>query len=584
MDSKHYIPGAVPSSLDDTADYPPLPESAAVPGAPPPAPWPSPAAAPTPAPAHATDTWVMPKLADLPSADSTPAAPAQPAPQAVAPQPSLDELLRPYVEEREGLRAELADAQRDRDELQRELERREADWRTEAERAEAERAERHAAAERAQAQRAEAERAEAQRVEAERTNLAAEGLRAQLEAAQAEHGTLRAQLEAAQAEHATLRAQLEAAQAEHATLRAQLEAAQAEHATLRAQLDAAQPEHATLRAQLDAARAEHATLRAQLEAAQAELARLAGERERQAVTQSEAERDRVRREAALAHSHEELSELHRRVTAHSEALRRVEGQRHIFDAQLREREVLLDEALARAEQAERRLARSPEPAPPPPAPPPDVIADPALVARLEALEAELAGSRAQADELQRQLADAQQAEQAQRLEFDHRATLAPDAAAESAASPWPSANEPDDEEAAIRHAQTVASGPPAPVEAPVVPAASVPVPDAIEDAPLEIGTQLLVRTSGAAGIVHVLGRRTTIGRTPDNDLRIEADYVSRHHAVVLVNPERTVIEDLNSTNGVYVNGARVTRHELLEGDVLSIGDTSFRFVRKPASA
>jgi pSer/pThr/pTyr-binding forkhead associated (FHA) protein len=97
-------------------------------------------------------------------------------------------------------------------------------------------------------------------------------------------------------------------------------------------------------------------------------------------------------------------------------------------------------------------------------------------------------------------------------------------------------------------------------------------------------TPLLVRTSGEAGIVHMLGRRTTIGRTPDNDLRIEADYVSRHHCVVLVNPERAIVEDLNSTNGVYVNGARIMRHELQEGDVITIGDTSFRFVLKPASA
>jgi hypothetical protein len=556
MASNHYIPGAVPSSLDDTADYPPLPESAAVPGAPPPAPWPSPAAAPTPAPSHATDTWVMPKFADAPAAAATP-------------QPSLDELLRPYVQEREALRAELAEARRDRDDLQREFERRAAEWRAEAERLEVERAD----AKRAEAERAEAERAEAERADAQRTDSEAAGLRTQLEAAQAGHADMRTQLEAAQAGHADMRTQLEASRAEHSALRAQTEAAQAGHAALRAQLDGAQ----------------------------AEIARLAGERERQAAMQSDAERERARREVALAHSQDELSELHRRVAAHAEALRRVEGQRHVFDAQLREREVMLDEALARAEKAERSLARKPEPepepapAPAPPAmpavapPPLEPFVDPAMVARLEALEGELAASRAHAEALQRQLDDARQAMETQRAELDHRATLAPaDAAAPAVAvvSPWPLADEQESsEEEDLRHARTIATESTAPpLDAPVPSAASMPVPAAIDEAPDGMGTQLLVRTSGAAGIVHVLGRRTTIGRTPDNDLRIEADYVSRHHAVVLMNPERTVVEDLNSTNGVYVNGARITRHELLEGDVLTIGDTSFRFVRKPASA
>ncbi|MFI4914474.1 MAG: FHA domain-containing protein [Steroidobacterales bacterium] len=94
-------------------------------------------------------------------------------------------------------------------------------------------------------------------------------------------------------------------------------------------------------------------------------------------------------------------------------------------------------------------------------------------------------------------------------------------------------------------------------------------------------TRLLVRTEGDTGIVHVLGRRTTIGRTPDNDIRIDADFISRHHAVVLVAGGGTFVEDLNSTNGVYVNGTRVTRSALAEGDLIAIGKTGFRFVLKP---
>jgi hypothetical protein len=92
--------------------------------------------------------------------------------------------------------------------------------------------------------------------------------------------------------------------------------------------------------------------------------------------------------------------------------------------------------------------------------------------------------------------------------------------------------------------------------------------------------RMLVRTDGDAGIVHVLGRRTTIGRTPDNDLRINAEWISRHHAVVLQTTDGTVVEDLNSTNGVLVNGMRVARRQLEPGDLVTFGKSGFRYLVK----
>ncbi len=50
-----------------------------------------------------------------------------------------------------------------------------------------------------------------------------------------------------------------------------------------------------------------------------------------------------------------------------------------------------------------------------------------------------------------------------------------------------------------------------------------------------VGARLLVRSQDGHEVVHVLGRKTTIGRTPDNDLQIDASFISRHHAVLLVN-------------------------------------------------
>jgi pSer/pThr/pTyr-binding forkhead associated (FHA) protein/peptidoglycan hydrolase CwlO-like protein len=91
-------------------------------------------------------------------------------------------------------------------------------------------------------------------------------------------------------------------------------------------------------------------------------------------------------------------------------------------------------------------------------------------------------------------------------------------------------------------------------------------------------TRMLVRTQGETGIVQLLGRRTTIGRTPDNDIRIDAEFISRHHAVVLLYGTKTVIEDLNSTNGTFVNAERINRRTLKEGDIVTLGKSEFRFV------
>jgi chromosome segregation ATPase len=92
--------------------------------------------------------------------------------------------------------------------------------------------------------------------------------------------------------------------------------------------------------------------------------------------------------------------------------------------------------------------------------------------------------------------------------------------------------------------------------------------------------RLLIRSEGDSDVVHVLGRKTSVGRTPDNDLQIDAKFISRHHAVILAGPAHTIIEDLNSTNGVLVNGRRITRQTLKDGDSVVIGKTSFRFAVK----
>ena len=94
----------------------------------------------------------------------------------------------------------------------------------------------------------------------------------------------------------------------------------------------------------------------------------------------------------------------------------------------------------------------------------------------------------------------------------------------------------------------------------------------------EGATRLLIRSEDGREIVHVLSRKTSVGRTPDNDLQIDAKFISRHHAVILCGPAQTIIEDLNSTNGVHVNGRRITRQVLQDGDSVAIGRQQYRFV------
>src|SRR5688572_14985664 len=65
--------------------------------------------------------------------------------------------------------------------------------------------------------------------------------------------------------------------------------------------------------------------------------------------------------------------------------------------------------------------------------------------------------------------------------------------------------------------------------------------------------------------------RFIIGRTPDNDLQIDSKFISRHHAQIITSGSTSVLEDLNSTNGVYVRAKRVRRRMLNDGDVVQIG-------------
>jgi hypothetical protein len=69
-----------------------------------------------------------------------------------------------------------------------------------------------------------------------------------------------------------------------------------------------------------------------------------------------------------------------------------------------------------------------------------------------------------------------------------------------------------------------------------------------------------------------------IGRLADNDIALTGDLkVSRHHAELRRSPDGSFeIIDLNSHDGTYVNGERITRKTLTEQDIISLGHTTFR--------
>jgi type II secretory pathway predicted ATPase ExeA len=82
---------------------------------------------------------------------------------------------------------------------------------------------------------------------------------------------------------------------------------------------------------------------------------------------------------------------------------------------------------------------------------------------------------------------------------------------------------------------------------------------------------LLITKSGKILARATLGQRTLLGRSEHNDVCLASPYLSRHHAVIVGTPEGYYLVDLNSVNGVVLNGERVERAVLCDQDVLSIG-------------
>jgi pSer/pThr/pTyr-binding forkhead associated (FHA) protein len=91
--------------------------------------------------------------------------------------------------------------------------------------------------------------------------------------------------------------------------------------------------------------------------------------------------------------------------------------------------------------------------------------------------------------------------------------------------------------------------------------------------------KLIVMTHpGKTKLVPLSAADTKIGRASSNDVVIDSDRVSRFHATLTVESGAVWIRDLDSSNGTFVNGHRVTSRALSNGDNILIGDCQMRFL------
>ena len=83
--------------------------------------------------------------------------------------------------------------------------------------------------------------------------------------------------------------------------------------------------------------------------------------------------------------------------------------------------------------------------------------------------------------------------------------------------------------------------------------------------------------------VQLTKDRTTLGRRPYNDVVIDNLAISGEHAVFQMTGNDVFIEDLNSTNGTYVNGKAAKKQQLQNGDTVEVGKYKIKFVNEAVS-
>jgi pSer/pThr/pTyr-binding forkhead associated (FHA) protein len=90
-------------------------------------------------------------------------------------------------------------------------------------------------------------------------------------------------------------------------------------------------------------------------------------------------------------------------------------------------------------------------------------------------------------------------------------------------------------------------------------------------------SKLVLLSAGMTGRSHELKvDKTTIGRVEDNTFQINEPSVSSHHCEILLRGNEVVVRDLNSTNGSFINGEKISETVLKPGQVLRLGQIEMR--------
>lgn len=89
--------------------------------------------------------------------------------------------------------------------------------------------------------------------------------------------------------------------------------------------------------------------------------------------------------------------------------------------------------------------------------------------------------------------------------------------------------------------------------------------------------RLVVLTEGFTGRTYELKvDRTTVGRVEDNAFQVAEPSVSSHHCEILLRGDQVIVKDLDSTNGTFVNGQKVSESPLQSGQILRLGQLEMR--------
>src|SRR5215472_6640879 len=91
--------------------------------------------------------------------------------------------------------------------------------------------------------------------------------------------------------------------------------------------------------------------------------------------------------------------------------------------------------------------------------------------------------------------------------------------------------------------------------------------------------KLVILSQGLNGRTHELKvEKTTIGRVEDNTFQIGEPSVSSHHCEVLLRGADVIVKDLNSTNGTFINGEKISEAVLKPGQTLRLGQIELQLL------